>query len=81
MSRDDKDYAIEFGEYLATAADDFLAACNAVQSARMLSDFGAETEATQSHDDAWKTLNEAVYEFRKRAARAGHEPSATKFNK
>jgi hypothetical protein len=31
--------------------------------------------------DAWDGLRSAVYEFRKRAARAGHEPSAIKFNR
>ncbi len=81
LGRSDKDFAIEFGEYLATAADDFLDACNAVQSANMLSDFGAQQSASELHNDCWAALRDAVYEFRKRAARAGHEPSAIKFNR
>lgn len=81
MNRDDKDYAIEFGEYLATSADEFLQSCNALEASRMLSDFGAQTVAEQGHNDAWRHLTDAVYEFRKRAARAGHAPSAIKFNR
>lgn len=81
VERDDKDYAIEFGEYLAKAAVQFMDAINASQAARMLSDFGAQTEAEEVETDAWKGLREAVYEFRKRATRAGHEPSAVEFSK
>lgn len=81
MARDDKEYAIEFGEYLAKAAERFMEAVNALQAARMLSDFGAEMKAEPEHTEAWKGLGEAVYEFRKRATRAGHEPSAAIFSK
>jgi hypothetical protein len=31
--------------------------------------------------EAWRGLGGAIYEFRKRAARAGHEPSAIEFAK
>lgn len=81
MARDDKDYAVEFGEYLAKAADRFMGAVNALQAARMTSDFGAECEAEPEHTEAWRGLREAIYEFRKRATRAGHQPSAELFNR
>lgn len=81
LGRDDKDFAIEFGEYLATAADDFLVALNHRDAALRLSDFGAEQAADEALTDHWRALQDAVYEFRKRAARAGHEPSAEKFNR
>lgn len=79
MARDDKDYAIEFGEYLAVAAKRFMDACDAVEAAQMLSDFGAATLAEPEYSEAWSKLGEALYEFRKRAARSGHEPSAVEF--
>lgn len=70
MARDAKDYAVEFGGYLATAADNFLKACNAVQSAQMLSDFGAAKEAEELFADTHETLRMAIHEFRKRVDRA-----------
>jgi hypothetical protein len=81
MERDDKDYAIEFGEYLAKAAREFMEAHNDIQRAQMLSDFGAATEAEARVTEAWRSLEGAIYEFRKRATRAGHEPSAVEFCK
>jgi len=81
LGRTDKDFAIEFGEYLATAADDFMAAVNHHEAAQRLSDFDAEQAAADALTDHWKALQEAVYEFRKRASRAGHVPSAIKFNR
>lgn len=81
MQRDDKDYAIEFGEYLAKAAERFMDSENAVEAARMLSDFGAEQDASADHSEAWRSLESAIYEFRKRAARAGHEPPAIDLNR
>ena len=53
-TRDAKDYAIEFGEYLAHAAENLLVGINKNRS-----------EIT----DEWKALNSAIYEFRKRASR------------
>lgn len=81
LGRDDKDFAIEFGEYLATSVDDFLAALNHRDAAQRLSDFGAEQSADEALTDHWRALQSAVYEFRKRAARAGHDPSAVKLNR
>jgi hypothetical protein len=79
MERSDKDYAIEFGEYLATAADDFMREQNRFSALEL---DGDDTQADRdAQSDAWKRLQNAVYEFRKRATRAGHEPSATKFNR
>lgn len=59
MSRSETDYAIEFGRYLATAADNFMAEQNRA------------AEAGETPDaDCWRALQSAVYEFRKRADRA-----------
>lgn len=57
--RDAKDFAIEFGGYMATSADRLMA---------YLSTPGAvdATQATDLLDD----LRSSVYEFRKRAAKA-----------
>ncbi len=54
----DKDFAIEFGEYLAKAAEQFQ---DVIQA-----------ELAGNHDqdvlsDTWRALDSAVYEFRKRA--------------
>ena len=57
-ARNDKDYAIEFGGYLATAAEAYMAAVN---DSRPHPD-----EVTDTH----RALKSAVYEFRKRAQRA-----------
>jgi hypothetical protein len=65
-----RDYAIEFGEYLADAAEQFMDATNALSQARMLSDFGAATTAELALTDAWRGLKSAIYEFRGRAVRA-----------
>ena len=82
MQRDDKDYAIEFGEYLATAAERFLQAVNDLDEAEIEGmDEVEEQERAESRSEAWSALQSAVYEFRKRATRAGHEPSAIKFNR
>jgi hypothetical protein len=59
LGRDAKDFAIEFGEYLAKAAEHFQ---------EML-----QAEPVGEHDysalhDAWRGLHSAIYEFRKRAA-------------
>jgi hypothetical protein len=56
MARNAKDYAIEFGGYLAEAARNFQAAMNS-------GDPGWR-------DEAWAALSSAIYEFEKRAAKA-----------
>lgn len=53
--RDAKDFAVEFGTYLATAAERYLAAVNAWED--------------YDEGDARWALEAAIYEFRKRAAR------------
>lgn len=53
------DYAIEFGHHLANAAENFMREQNRV----------AETGETIDAE-AWRALESAVYEFRKRADRA-----------
>lgn len=58
IERSPKDYAIEFGEYLATAAEDFMAEQNRA----------AASEETPDAD-LWRALEGAIYEFRKRAAK------------
>jgi hypothetical protein len=58
LGRSDKDFAIEFGEYLAVAAD------------RLLAEFRRETLDGDGVDsDIFQGLESAAYEFRKRAAR------------
>lgn len=76
LGRDDKDFAIEFGEYLATSAEHFMAQHN-----HYIAAIGRkENPDGESISDAWRGLQSAIYEFRKRATRAGHKPSAEKFN-
>ena len=55
--RDEKDFAIEFGEYMAKAAEQF----------RDLVQTTMPQECTIA--DHWHRLNCAIYEFRKRAAK------------
>lgn len=72
------DYAIEHGGYLATAAKDFLDACNRLVDARMLAEaeeagdetFEALERAQESYGENFSGLREAVYEFEKRRDRA-----------
>ena len=77
--RTDAGYAIEFGEYLSVAAEHYLHLSNKYRD--------QIENRTEHHihpdmvSDAWGALQSAVYEFRKRAARAGHKPSAIKFNR
>lgn len=78
--RTDKDFAIEFGEYLATAAENFMDSINAFDQACMQGDFLAQSVAEGDKSDGWSALRDAIYEFRKRASKAGHLPSAAKFN-
>lgn len=54
--RDDKDYAIEFGLYLATEAATFLEYLNRGQGICI-------------DPDRWAGMQSAIYEFRKRANR------------
>jgi len=60
-SRTNKDYAIEFGGYLATSAEAFL---------NFLDQSGASVrdEDRDGMSDHWRDLRSAIYEFRKRAA-------------
>lgn len=57
--RTDEDYAIEFGGYLANAAERFM------QEQNRAAEAGREPDAKH-----WSALSSAIYEFRKRAARA-----------
>lgn len=61
-SRTSVDYAIEFGRYLATAAESFMGEQNRAVEA------GEDPDA-----DFCRALESAIYEFRKRADRAGQE--------
>lgn len=77
--RTDADYAIEFGEYMAVAAEHYL---DVSDKYRDQVENGARHNIHRDMvSDAWGGLRSAVYEFRKRATRAGHEPSAKLFNK
>jgi len=55
LGRGDKDFAIEFGGYLARAAERYLIAVNAWEDC--------------DEGDARRALESAIYEFRKRAAK------------
>jgi len=59
VARTDKDYAIEHGRYLANAAEQFLLEQNRAAQAERPPD-----------SEFWTALETAIYEFRKRAARA-----------
>lgn len=59
--RSPKDYAIEFGEYLAKAAERFQDTIQCV----LKGDYDQD-ELTER----WRALDSAIYEFRKRALRA-----------
>jgi predicted GIY-YIG superfamily endonuclease len=77
--RTDADYAIEFGEYLASAASDAIQAFN--EHLRDIETMDPDEIDNDPLADALSRLRSDIYEFRKRAARAGHEPSAAKFNR
>lgn len=62
LGRDAKDFAIEFGEYLAAAASRFQ---DVIQDVMQAPDSDHDTI-----NDASRALSYAVYEFRKRAERA-----------
>lgn len=65
--RTDKDYAIEFGGYLANAAERFMQHHNEkVYPTAENADVGVEL---------WRGLKSAIYEFRKRAKKAGEKNS------
>lgn len=57
--RSDTDYAIEFGGYLADAAERFMAEQNR-----------AAASGDEPCSEHWSALQSAIYEFRKRADRA-----------
>jgi hypothetical protein len=61
--RSPKDYAIEFGNYLASAAEHYMQAVNAYEAGGKANDIDGLT-------DAWRALESAIHEFRKRAIRA-----------
>lgn len=81
--RTPEQYAIEHGRYLASAARQFMDACNAVWSAQQsVDDDETDTEneaagllnrldeAKESQSEGWRALENAIYEFTKRADRA-----------
>lgn len=65
MSRTGVDYAIEFGRYLATAAERFMTEQNRAAQAGELPD-----------SEQRSGLQSAIYEFRKRADRAYRDAAA-----
>lgn len=73
-ARTPADYAIEHGEYLAEAAEHFLAAYNRVAQMELDADHPPElsdyTAAEESRSESYKGLTSAIHEFRKRAERA-----------
>lgn len=70
LDRDDKDYAIEHGGYLADAAQAYLDERNRFDAA---SEIGSEeVQDSDSLSDHFSALREAIYEFRKRSKKALH---------
>lgn len=61
-ARDAKDFAIEFGEYLAKDVEAFLQLLNESGAA-------AHVKDQEGLTDHWRGLQSAIYEFRKRAGR------------
>lgn len=71
--RSPKDYAIEHAEYLAKAAERLLDAANtlrALEAGEDVPELGDLQHAEESYSDHYRGLTDAIYEFRKRAARA-----------
>jgi hypothetical protein len=67
--------AIEFAEYLAVAAEEFMQACNRREEVRQAAltgtaDDDACNNADESYSEHFRALGSAIYEFRKRAERA-----------
>ena len=73
QERTPKDYAIEVGEYLAKAAEHFMDEQNKWDMAVA----AGNDDDCDARSDAWNSLRSAIYEFRKRAARASSLPKAT----
>ena len=67
VDRDAKDFAIEFGEYLAKEAEEFLVFMN---RHGLSAGKGATTDSQSEMTDRWRGLTSAIYEFRKRAIKA-----------
>lgn len=71
--RSHKDLAIEHGEYLAKSAEFLLNSINEENRLQVEADPDRDEElidyARETRNDAWKGLNSAIYEFRKRANR------------
>lgn len=72
--RDAKDYAIEYGGYLADAAQAYLEERNRYDMA--VAGYGDEVPNVDSLTDHHQSLRSRIYEFRKRAAKAS-QPAPT----
>ena len=59
MARTDKDFAVEFGGYLADSAEQFMAVLNKTRAFANV--------PQDQYIDHWRGLQSAIYEFRKRA--------------
>lgn len=68
LGRDDKDFAVEFGGYLANAAERLLVVHEDTVRAEAL--LGKEAVDYDAIGDARDSLTSAIYEFRKRAVKA-----------
>ena len=67
--KDAKDYAIEFGGYLAESAERYIAAVNALESAREGSSDQSVEDAESDAMEAVTRLKSDIYDFRKRRNR------------
>lgn len=75
MERTNKDYAIEFAEYLAKSAEYFMEQLNFRDSLQLKIEEGFEVpendinNAQENVSEGFINVRDAVYEFRKRAER------------
>lgn len=72
--RTPRDYAIEFGGYLATSAERYMATVNVYWAAYSDGDDEAVDEAEAAMSEAYQRLQSDIYEFRKRAGRVTRPP-------
>lgn len=70
LGRTDKDFAIEFGRYLAASAERYQAAVNSAFSAREEGCDQTVEDADAEMTEAYGRLTSDIHEFRKRATRA-----------
>jgi hypothetical protein len=71
LGRTDEQFAIEFGRYLVGAAREMMKVLND----EALDELQDREFDSERRGEAWRGLEEAIYEFEKRADRAYPKPS------